>query len=91
MVPIWNAVAPTIINSTASFQFTIPPMPIIGISTFLEISRTLASATGLMAGPDKPPVIFLIFGFLEYMSNEVPIKVFIADTASPPFVFTTFA
>ena len=29
----WKAVAPANINSTASFQFEIPPKPIIGIFT----------------------------------------------------------
>ena len=33
IVPIWIAVAPANINSTASFQFEIPPKPIIGIFT----------------------------------------------------------
>ncbi len=51
------AVEPAIINSTTSFQSIIPPMPIIGISTLREISKTFAIAIGLIAGPDKPPVI----------------------------------
>ena len=63
----------------------------IGISVFLFISRIFANATGLIAGPDRPPVIFFIFGFLVLMSKDVPTKVLIAETALPPFSLTTLA
>ena len=68
-----------------------PPIPMIGISTFLEISSTLASATGFIAGPDNPPVIFFIFGLRVKILKEVPTKVFIAETASAPFSFAACA
>ncbi len=63
IVPSCTADAPAIINSTTSYQFIIPPIPIIGISTFWCTSKTFAKAIGFIAGPDKPPVIFWIFGF----------------------------
>jgi hypothetical protein len=33
------------------------------MSTFLLISRTFARATGLIAGPESPPVMLNSFGF----------------------------
>ena len=90
-VPIWIAEAPAIINSTTSCQFIIPPIPIIGISTFLFISNTLASATGLIAGPESPPVTEKIFGLRVNILNEFHTCVLIAETASPPSCLTTLA
>jgi hypothetical protein len=61
------------------------------MSTFREISKTFAKAIGLIAGPERPPLTFWIFGLRVLISNAVPTKVFIAETASPPSFFTTCA
>ena len=45
---------------------------------------TLASAIGLMAGPDNPPNIFPSFGLKLSISIAVPITVFTNDIASAP-------
>jgi hypothetical protein len=61
------------------------------MSTFREISKTFARATGFIAGPESPPLTLNIFGFLVKILKAVPTKVFIADTASPPSSFTICA
>ena len=55
-VPTWTAAAPMARNSSASRPFMMPPDPITGIDTARTASWQRASASGLMAGPDSPPV-----------------------------------
>mgnify|MGYP000231901856 CR=1 FL=1 len=55
-VPIWMAEAPASMNSTASFQFMIPPKPMTGIFTALATCHTIRKAMGFTAAPDMPPV-----------------------------------
>ena len=50
-VPIWIADAPASINSTASFQFMIPPNPMTGIFTALATCQTMRNAIGFTAAP----------------------------------------
>src|SRR3989441_12823298 len=56
-VPICTAEAPASRCSNASVPDTTPPTPMIGIlpSNAFQKARTLASATGLIPGPPRPP------------------------------------
>ena len=49
------------------------------------------SATGLIAGPDNPPVIFAKTGFRVFKSKRTPISVFIIVNPSAPAASTAFA
>ena len=55
-VPTWTADAPAIMNSSASRAVVIPPIPITGTSTSRQTCQTMRRATGLIAGPESPPV-----------------------------------
>ena len=44
----------------------------------------MASAIGLIAGPESPPVIFASHGFPDSTSTFKPTKVLISDKASAP-------
>ncbi len=61
-VPIWTAAAPAIKNSSASSAVMMPPIPITGIWVACTTCHTIRRATGLMAGPESPPVMLAIFG-----------------------------
>ena len=54
-VPTCTAVAPAIMNSSASRASAMPPMPMIGIFTAWRHSYTIRTAIGRMAGPLRPP------------------------------------
>src|SRR3982751_2646373 len=97
---------PSNMNSTASRQFEIPPIPEIGIlnSASRASSETILSAIGFTAGPQYPPcaAMPLTFGYGIIVSISTPITeliVLINETASAlPFcaarpggtIFVTF-
>ena len=85
-VPIWTASAPAAKNSNTSSKFSIPPIPMIGISKTLYKRETQPIATGLIPIPEYPPwtMVFLNFPFTNSNFIEVPFNVFIALTASAP-------
>ena len=56
-VPTCMDVAPARKNSMASVAFIIPPIPTMGILTALYTCHTIRNATGLIAGPESPPVM----------------------------------
>ena len=64
------AIAPARINSNALKRLIIPPIPIIGISTILEISKTFANATGFIAGPDSPALTLKIFAYKDDETHD---------------------
>src|SRR3990170_5442697 len=90
-VPTATALAPASKNSTASFTVKIPPIPMIGIFTALYTCQTILTATGLMAGPDKPPVTLASRGFHVSVSIDMPSNVFITDRPSAPSSSHTLA
>ncbi len=51
----------------------------------------MASATGLMAGPDNPPKTLAILGRLVFRFMDSPTSVLISDTASAPLSSHTCA
>ena len=83
-VPIWIAVAPASKNSTASFQFMIPPSPITGIFTALATCHTMRNAMGLTAAPLIPPVVVDNTGLRFSASIAIPSSVLISETLSAP-------
>ena len=48
-------------------------------------------ATGLIAGPDNPPVTFAIMGFPVFLSKRIPTNVLIIVIPSAPPSSTDFA
>src|SRR4030067_3698636 len=66
-------------------------MPIIGIVTALYTCQTILTATGLIAGPDNPPVILWSFGLHVSVSITIPSSVFINEIASAPSSSHTLA
>jgi len=58
-VPTCTAFAPAMRNSRASPASIIPPIPMTGMETAFTVFQTMRTATGLTAGPDRPPVMFL--------------------------------
>ena len=83
-VPISTALAPTSKNSIASAVFCIPPIPITGIFTLCDTCHTHLRAIGLIAGPDKPPVMVEIIGFLLSLSTAIANTVLIKERESAP-------
>ena len=83
-VPTSTAVAPTSRNSTASAGRVIPPIPTTGMSTACTTSHVLASASGLIAGPERPPSTVPRIGFRVRESTAMPMNVLTRDTASAP-------
>ena len=83
-VPIWMAVAPASMNSTASLQFMIPPSPITGIFTALATCQTILRAIGFTAAPLIPPVIVESTGLRFSALIAIPSRVLISDTLSAP-------
>ena len=55
-VPICTAWQPAIRNSSASWAEAIPPIPITGIRTARAACHAIRTATGRIAGPERPPV-----------------------------------
>ena len=83
-VPTWTALAPAIMNSSASRASAMPPMPITGIFTVCRHSCTMRTAIGLIAGPLRPPTTFEIFGLRVSTSITIARNVLTSDTASAP-------
>ena len=83
-VPTCTAVAPAMMNSSASRASAMPPMPTIGIFTAWRHSCTMRTAIGRIAGPLRPPTPFEIFGRRVSTSITIARKVLTSDTASAP-------
>ena len=83
-VPTSTAVAPHSIISITSSAVLTPPMPTIGILTASYTCQTILRATGLTAGPLKPPVTFCKTGFRVLRSTRRPISVLIRLSPSAP-------
>jgi len=83
-VPICIALEPASMNSMASVAFIIPPIPQTGILTALYTCHTIRRAIGLMAGPERPPVMVDSKGFRLSASMAIPRKVLTRETASAP-------
>ena len=58
-VPTWTAAQPATRNSSASSAWAIPPIPITGIRTARAAWCARCTASGRIAGPDRPPVLKL--------------------------------
>ena len=82
--PICTAVAPAIIISMTSSALEIPPIPMIGRFVASYTSYTILNATGKIAGPEKPPFLLAMTGFLRLISMRIPIKVLISEIPSAP-------
>ena len=61
-----------------------PPIPMIGIFTFLATCQTMRSAIGLIAGPLRPPVPLPRTKRFFFQSIARPMKVLTRETASAP-------
>src|SRR3990172_10073242 len=66
-------------------------MPTIGNLIVFATCQTIFKATGLIAGPERPPIIFASFGLLVLISIAIPESVLIRETASAPASETAFA
>ena len=84
MAPTATADAPAIINSMASSAVAIPPMPMTGIETACAACQTMRTATGLIAGPDRPPVLLASTNCRLSISIFAPVIVLIREIASAP-------
>ena len=62
----------------------IPPMPMTGTRAVRATCQTIRKATGLMAGPDSPPVMLASRGRRVSMSIAMPVIVLISESASAP-------
>ena len=83
-VPTCTAVAPASKNSTTSVALMMPPMPISGTFTARATCHTMRKATGLMAGPDNPPVTLASTGRRVFTSIAIPTNVLMSESASAP-------
>src|SRR6266704_1059870 len=83
-VPTWTARAPQQRNSRASSPVMMPPMPTTGMRTARASSWTMRSATGLMAGPERPPLPVARRGRRASRSIAVARRVLMAVSASAP-------
>ena len=83
-VPTCTAVAPAMMNSSASSTVAMPPMPRIGIFTACRHSYTMRTAIGRIAGPLRPPITFVSFGCRVSTSMAIARNVLTSDTASAP-------
>src|SRR5205809_175005 len=83
-VPTWTARAPQQRNSRASSPVMMPPMPTTGMRTARASSWTMRSATGLMAGPERPPLPAARRGRRASRSIAVARRVLMAVSASAP-------
>ena len=68
-----------------------PPMPTMGILTAFAHCHTIRTATGLIAGPDMPPVLLARAKLLRRMSIFIPVSVLIREIASAPPASAAFA
>lgn len=69
-------------SSAASSQEAIPPRPTTGIFTRWYTSRTILTATGKTAGPERPPVLLCRMGRRVRRSIRIPVRVLIRETQS---------
>src|SRR5262245_45949112 len=76
--------APAVRNASASSVVVIPPIPITGILTTWQVPQYIRVPTGLIAGPDSPPVTYLRRGRRLAVSTAIPTKVFTTERASAP-------
>jgi hypothetical protein len=86
-VPTPTAVAPAMMNSSASVAVMMPPWPMMGMRCGRATSYTwwtLSSAIGLIAGPDRPPCTLPITGRRSSTSIAMPMMVLITASASEP-------
>ena len=61
-----------------------PPMPISGTFTARATCHTMRKATGLIAGPDNPPVTLASTGRRVFTSIAIPTNVLMSESASAP-------
>ena len=90
-VPTATAVAPARMNSTASCQLLMPPMPMRGTFTAWATWYTMRTATGCTAGPERPPTVFPSTGRCFQMSIFIPTRVLMREMASVPAASTARA
>ena len=91
-VPTRTADAPARTNWSASRPVRMPPMPRIGTSGSAACTcQTQRSATGRMAGPDRPPVTPPSTGRIVSGSITIPSRVLIIDSPSAPASVTARA
>ena len=83
-MPTCTAAAPTAMNSSASRPFMMPPEPMTGMRTARAASQQRSSASGLIAGPESPPVARPSFERPASRSTAMPTKVLTAVSASAP-------
>src|SRR5450830_105182 len=83
-VPTCTAVAPAMMNSRASCQVAMPPMPTTGMWTALATSQTMRRAMGLMHGPDRPAVTLSKTALRVWISIARALNVLTSETASAP-------
>ena len=85
VVPMLTMAAPARISSSASRPVRTPPIPMIGTSG--SASRTCQmhrTATGRIAGPDRPPVVPASTGRMVSVSIAMPSNVLIIESPSAP-------
>ena len=68
-----------------------PPRPITGIFTAFAVCQTILTATGLTAGPERPPVTVDRHGRRRSTSTAIPMSVLMSETASAPSASTARA
>ncbi len=90
-VPTCTVCAPAIMNSTTSVPVMTPPRPQTGIFTAFATCHTIRSATGLMAGPERPPVTLPRIGVRVRVSMAMPRRVLMREIPSAPASSTAFA
>src|SRR6185436_14719175 len=79
-------------NSRTSSALVIPPIPMIGTPGMADaISHTMRTATGLIAGPERPPVLAAIRGARFRQSIAMPFIVLMAEMPSAPPSIAAFA
>src|SRR5438094_561569 len=83
-VPTWTAVHPATRNSSASSARMMPPTPSTGMRTERAAWCARCTASGRMAGPDRPPVRKLSLGLWAFRSIDMPTNVLTAHSASAP-------
>jgi len=91
-VPTLTIDAPARMSSSASCPVLTPPMPMIGTSG--RASRTCQmqrTATGRMAGPDRPPVTPASAGRMVWVSMTIPSSVLMSERPSAPADTQAFA
>ena len=85
VVPTLTMDAPARMSSSASRPVRTPPMPMIGTSgSALRTCQMQRTATGRMAGPDRPPVTPASTGRMVSVSITIPSRVLIIERPSAP-------